>query len=117
MLIIFCYIIMTYGLSNILVHGYGPFDIIDKFRELINKVSMPIGKMFECMMCTSTNIGMFLSILDIFFINNINFTPFNILFNEPCLWYLIIPFDMFFTSGSVWVIHTIQNYIESSTEI
>ena len=85
MLIIFCYIIMTYGLSNILVHGYGPFDIIDKFRELINKISRPVGKMFECMMCTSTNIGIFLSILDILFINNINFTPFNILFKvELC---------------------------------
>ena len=114
-MLIFCFIIATYGLSNLLVYGYGPFDIIERFRLIVNRISRPIGKMFECMMCTSANIGWIVSLLDIFVFTTINFTPFNILINNDMLWYLIIPMDLCFTSGIVWLINTVQNYIESKT--
>lgn len=110
--IIYC--IMAYGLTNLLVYGSGPFNILGKFREFCYKYLHTIGEMLECMMCTSTNIGILLSLIDILLFN-INFTPFNILFNNNQLWYLIIPFDAFFTSGIVWLIHTLQEFFETLT--
>lgn len=116
MVVIFCYIIMVYGFTNLMVYGYGPFDIIEHFRNIVYKISNPIGKMFECMMCTSTNIGLIISIIDLFLITNLNLTPFNYIFNDVSKWYFIIPFDMCFTSGAVWLIHTLQNYVEMFTK-
>lgn len=105
---------MTYGLSNLLVYGSGPFNILGRFRDFSHKYLGTFGDMLDCMMCTSTNIGFVLSILDFFIFHNIMFTPFNILFNDTNLWYLIIPFDGFVTSGVVWLIHTVQETLELS---
>lgn len=110
---IICYILATYGLSNLLVYGNGPFDIIDKFRKVCGKISTMLGKMLDCMMCTSSNIGWIFSTIDLFFIKTCDFTPFNILINDVSLWYLIIFLDMCITSGCVWLIHTLQEYLES----
>lgn len=110
----FCYIIAAYGLANMLVYGNGPFDIIDKFRNLCNKISSMFGKMLDCMMCTSANIGWVVSCIDLFLIKQTSFTPFNILFeSDLSLWYLIILFDLFFTSGIVWLLHSLQEFLES----
>ena len=106
---------MSYGLSNLLVYGSGPFDILVKFRELSSKISYTFGQMLECMMCTSTNVGWIISLLNILLIPNIPLTPFNLIFNDISLWYLIIPFDAFITSGAVWLIHTLQESLESIT--
>lgn len=114
-MIIFCYIFLAYGLSNLLVYGMGPFDILDRLREFSYKISLALGKMLECMMCTSTNIGWIFSLIDILFLTNVNLTPFNIIINDDMLWYFIIPLDAFFTSGSVWLIHTFQEMLESIT--
>lgn len=114
-IIIVCYILMSYGLSNLLVYGSGPFDILVKFRELSSKISYTFGQMLECMMCTSTNVGWIISLLNILLIPNIPLTPFNLIFNDISLWYLIIPFDAFITSGAVWLIHTLQESLETIT--
>jgi hypothetical protein len=107
------YILMAYGLCNLLVYGYGPFDIIYKFRMFCYKQFPEVAKMLECMMCTSTNIGFIMSIINILIIPSIPFTPFNYIFSNISLWYLIIPFDAFITSGCVWLIHTVQEALES----
>lgn len=108
---IFIYFMFAYGLSNILVYGYGPFGVVDKFRKFCSNYFPTVGEMLECMMCTSANIGLIMSILNVFLFTNINFTPANSVFvNLP--WYLIVLFDMFATSGVVWLAHTIQEYFE-----
>lgn len=114
-LFIFCYIIMSYGVTNLLVYGSGPFDMLIKFREICGKLLQTLGDMLECMMCTSTNVGWILSLINILLLPSIPFTPFNILFNDVSLWYIIIPFDAFITSGAVWLIHTLQETLESIT--
>lgn len=115
-MIIFCYILMVYGLSNLLVYGSGPFDILEHLREYSYKILPTLGKMLECMMCTSTNIGWILSLVDILFLTNLNLTPFNFIIDDDMLWYFIIPLDAFFTSGIVWLIHTLQEMLESITK-
>lgn len=107
------YIIMAYGLSNLLVFGDGPADIIYKFRMFCCRNFPTVGKMLECMMCTSTNVGLIMSIINIILIPSMPFTPFNYVFCDVSYWYLIIPLDACFTSGCVWLIHTLQEMMES----
>ena len=113
--IIICYFLMAYGLTNLLVYGSGPFDILIKFREKCNDIHETLGDMLECMMCTSTNVGLILSIINVFFLPHIPFTPFNYVFDNPMLFWLIIPMDACITSGVVWLLHTVQETLESIT--
>ena len=113
--VIFCYLLATYGLSNLLVFGSGPFNVLGKLRDYSYKILPTLGEMLECMMCTSTNIGWVLSVIDLFLIKQSQFTPFNIIFEEKSLWYLIIPLDACITSGVVWLLHTVQETLESIT--
>lgn len=114
-LAIFCYVIMTYGLTNLLVYGTGPFNVLIKFREFCGNIHETFSEMLECMMCTSTNVGFILSVINLIFLPHIPFTPFNWLFYDISLFWLIIPLDAFFTSGCVWLLHTIQETLESIT--
>lgn len=114
-LIVFCYVVMTYGLTNLLVYGSGPFNILVKFREFCGKIHTTFSEMLECMMCTSTNVGLILSIINLMFLPHIPFTPFNWVFDDISLFWLIIPLDACFTSGCVWILHTIQETLESIT--
>ncbi len=112
---IVCYILMIYGLCNILVYGSGPFDILTKFKNWCANHCSMISNMLECMMCTSTNVGWVFSAINLLFFSKLHFTPATMLFDDFDVWYLIIIFDAFFASGCVWLIHTIQEAFESMT--
>lgn len=113
--IIFIYIIMAYGISNIMVFGSGPFRIFERIRYWGENINEHFGSMFNCMMCLPTNLGIILSLLNWFFIP-IPFTPFNIVFSSCYgLWWLTAILDGAFTSGAVWLINTIQEYFENKT--
>ena len=111
--IIIVYSLCAYGLSNIIVYSSGPFNIFSKLREYSNKV-LPsnLGELFECMICFPTWVGILFSIIDIFLLRDISFTPFNLIFNDNNFWYIIILLDSFFTSGTTWLLHTIQESFE-----
>lgn len=115
-LTVLIYILTTYGLSNLLVYGSGPFNILGKFREVCGKILPTLGEMLECMMCTSTNVGWVLSLVNILLLPTIKLTPFNILIEDGNLWLLIIILDACFTSGTTWLIHTCQETLESITQ-
>ena len=110
---IVCYILMIYGLCNVLVFGSGPFNILLKFKNWASTYCKTIYEMLQCMMCTSTNIGWIMSCINLLFFKNFHFTPATILFDDFSIWYLIIIFDAFFTSGCVWLIHTVQEAFEA----
>lgn len=116
---IICYTIATYGLSNLLVYGSGPYNILGKIRMVCDRFFPVLGKMLDCMMCTSCNIGIVLSIVNLLGLTSFQFTPFNALFGGDNLSIftnvLIVLMDAAYTSGSVWLIHTIQEMIESKT--
>ena len=115
-LIIFCYCIVVYGISNIVVYGSGPFRIFEHIRNIAINIGTHFGSLFSCMMCFPTNLGILLSAINWFFIP-IAFTPFNIMFNDYYdLWWLAIICDGAFTSGIVWLIHHIEEFFETISE-
>lgn len=112
-LIIFCYCIVAYGISNIVVFGSGPFKMFEKIRYWSDYLDEHFGQLFSCMMCFPTNLGIILSILNWFLIP-IAFTPFNILLGTvPTLWWLAAILDGAFTSGIVWLIHHVEEWFEN----
>lgn len=110
---IILYSFLMYGFSNLLVYGMGPYNVLDKFRNICHKYTPMIGEMLECMMCTSTNLGWILSLINLLLFPQLTFTPFTFLFaNNMNYWYLILLFDALFTAGVVWFIHSIQEMCE-----
>ena len=108
---IFIYFLFAYGLSNLLVYGMGPYDILDWVRNTAKKTLGKLGNMLDCMMCTSANIGWIVSLLNILFIS-VPITPMMILYGGILPWYIIIFGDLCITSGTVWLINTIQEALE-----
>lgn len=114
-LIILCYCIVAYGACNVIAFGKGPANIFIKFRDLMYRISTNLGELFECMMCLPANFGWICSLFNWFLINE-PFTPFNlILRSNPSLWWLAMICDGAFTSGIVWLIHTIQAWFENNS--
>lgn len=113
-LIILLYCIMAYGACNVIVFGSGPFKIFERIRYWSDYIDEHFGQLFSCMMCLPTNFGIICSLVNWFLIP-IAFTPFNLVFTGTSLWWLAILCDGAFTSGIVWLIHTVQEYIENKT--
>ncbi len=106
------YFIFAYGLSNLLVYGSGPLNVLGRFRQLSEKFLPTLGDMLKCMMCTSANIGWITSLLNVVCLPSVPITPFNLVINDPSLWYVIVFCDLCATSGAVWLIHTLQETLE-----
>lgn len=113
LILIVIYSLCAYGISNMVVYANGPFNLFTKLRENANKyLPSNLGELFECMICFPTWVGIGLSVLNILVFPEITFTPFNLIFQDINYWYVIIPFDAFFTSGTIWLIHTFQEMME-----
>ena len=110
------YIIFAYGLSNMLVYASGPLDIIENFRNATKRVFGSIGNVFDCMMCTSANVGWVTSLLNIFVFPTVPFTAGNIMFGNSLPWYIVIFVDLCVTSDAVWVLNSVQEALESNNE-
>lgn len=115
-LIIFIYCISVYGLSNMMVFSSGPFKIFEKIRECSSYISDHFSSLFNCMICLPANIGWIISLIDWFLLNEITFTPFNILLLNTNLWWVALIGDCCFTTGIVWIIHNIESFFESIAE-
>lgn len=109
MIQVLVWMIMAYGLSNILVYGSifnRPRTAINKWAEdpdtILNDFWTFLSDMLRCMMCTSTWVGFFLGI----FI----YSPLNQIIGEP-LWISWF-FDGMFASGAVWAINAIIEWFE-----
>ena len=99
-------ILVSYGISNIIVFG----SIFEKLRNWADLVSPTFfGKLLTCMMCTPFWVGFFLS-LGSYLSGYTQFSPF---YNQgvECV-YLSIFLDSCLLSGTTWLIHTIQEYLE-----
>ena len=99
------YILLTYGFTNIVVYG----SIFEKPRTWLKSKAKWIEDLLTCMMCSSFWVGAILG----WFVKN----PVNEIINfEDELWFIPITALLYgvFTSGSVWLIHTIQEYFERS---
>ncbi len=108
---ILVWIIMSYGLMNIMVYGsifQGLRDFLKKWGENKNLIFNFLGKFLSgiitCPLCFSTWGGFVLSLLI--------FSPTNNIFNTPLLysWF----FDGIISAGSVWAINSIIEWFEEN---
>ena len=110
------YMLCCYGIANMFIYGSGPFRIFERIRSWSNKISSHFGEVFTCFMCFPTWIGLVLSAIDVFLITGYTFTPFSAIINDTSLWWLIIPLDAGFTSGSTFLIHQLDEMMERVAE-
>lgn len=104
------WMIMAYGLSNILVYGSifnGPRLFIRSWAEsrtLFNGFGMFLNDMISCMMCTSTWVG--------FFFGMALYSPVQEFLGAPGFisWF----FDGMLSSGAVWAINSIVEWFEEN---
>ena len=96
--ILFLWSFMAYGMSTILVYG----AIFEKPRNWIKSHSHFFGEMIGCIMCTSTWVGFFMSIV-------LGGLATRLLGTN---WIASIFFDGVFTTGIVWTINTIVEHFE-----
>lgn len=87
-------------MSTILVYG----SIFEKQREWIKRNSKFFGDLISCMMCTSTWVGFFMSIM----LGSITSKILDV------NWLFGIFFDGMFTCGIVWAINAIVEFFEES---
>lgn len=111
MLIIFCYILFAYGIANMVCYAEGPWGVFEWWREFADNLNEGFGKLFNCMMCFSTWVGLMFSGLDLL-LSRVTFTPFNIILNDSSLWWLILVLDAGLTSGAVWLLHNLEEAFE-----
>ena len=105
----------VYGFSNAVVFSDGPFFIFKKFRDFVGKFPSNLPHGVECMICFPFQFSLLLSVINILLFPQIHFTPIYSLFDDASLWWMIIPLDGAVGSGSAWIIHTIQECLESIT--
>lgn len=100
------FILTCYGISNIVIFG----SIFQNFRNYSQKLSPNFfGKLFTCMICLPTYVGFFISI-GAHITGLLQFSPFASLgLNIPML---AIFLDGCLASGSVWLLHTLQEHFE-----
>ena len=102
------WMVMAYGMSNILVYGSifnGPRNFINKWGESkypLNGFGAFLSKMLSCMMCCSVWVGFFFGIL--------LYSPVHELLgvHNYYSWF----FDGMLASGSVWAINAIIEWFE-----
>jgi hypothetical protein len=105
------WILIAYGMTNILVYG----SIFNKQRNFIHKwggnennifygLGNFISGLISCIMCTSTWVGFFLSL--------VFFSPTQELFDTNKI--LSIFFDGMLASGSVWAVNAIIEWFEEN---
>jgi hypothetical protein len=108
---LFLWMIIAYGISNILVYG----SIFNEPRKFINTLAINeyvafhpfwvfLDDMLKCMMCTSVWVGFFLGA----FITSPTENIFEI--SSYYSWF----FDGMFASGSVWAINSIVEWFEEN---
>lgn len=115
-LLIFCYCMVAYGLSNMMVFGSGPFRIFEYIRSISSAIGEHFGQLFQCMMCFPANFGWVMSLIDWFLLPGIAITPFNIILAGTGYWWLALLLDCCFTTGIVWIIHHVEEYFENIAE-
>lgn len=111
-LIIFA--LIEYGLSFALVYSVGPFHIFENFRKITKKLPSNLGESYECMFCTPTQIGIVLSLLNMFILTDVYITPMYILSHSTDFWLIKIFLDGFIGGAITYLIHTIQEYFENN---
>ena len=111
------YILLSYGLSNLVVYANGPFHVFERWREISHNIGEQFGELFTCMMCFSTWVGLALSLVNSLLLPAVAFTPFNIILGSVAPFWFIMILDMGFTSAVVWLLHQLEEMMERTGNI
>lgn len=111
LLIVFSYVLFAYGIANMVCYAEGPWGIFEWWREFTDNINEGFGKLFNCMMCFSTWVGLMFSGLDLL-LPSVAFTPFNVIMGGTGPWWLILILDAGLTSGAVWILHNLEEAFE-----
>lgn len=112
-LIIIAYIFVAFGFCNMVAFGSGPFRIFERLRDFADSISEHFGLLFKCMMCLPANFGWIVSLIDWFLIPAVAITPFNLILAGTGLWWLALILDCCFTTGVVWLLYVLDEWLES----
>ena len=99
-MILLFWIIAAYGMTSILVWG----SIFESTRQWIRRNSKFFGDLISCVLCTSTWVGFFMSLV----LGGLS----NHYFTAPWVAYLF--FDGMFTAGAVWALNSIIEFFEEN---
>lgn len=110
-ILVFCYSIMAYGACNVIAFSEGPFYIFSRLRDWAFGINEHFGKMFKCMICLPANFGWICSLFS-WFIVRTPLTPFNLILCSTNLWWLAALCDGAFTTGIVYLIYLLNEYLE-----
>ena len=110
---IFIWVLMAYGMCNILVYGSIFQGLRSGLKNLGNSnwafsgVGKFFGDLLSCMMCTSTWVG--------FFFGLVLYSPTNLYMgcDNHVSWF----FDGLFASGCVWAINSIVEWFEENRPV
>ena len=114
--VVFFYLLAVYGCSVIITHSNGPFDVFLNLRLWAEDTSENLGMLFRCMLCMPTNIGIALSILNWFFVEQ-PVTPFNFILCETSLWWVAALLDGFVAGSFCRFVWNIEDYIDKNTPV
>jgi len=103
---ILVFILVSYGISNIVVHG----SIFNGFREFWNRVSPNFfGTLFSCMICFPTYVGFLLSTI----FQTMGYDNLSPLTSQGVdNMFLSIFLDGCLASGTVFIVHIIEEWFE-----
>ncbi len=98
------FLLLSYGITNIAVFG----SMFEGWRSFWKKLNPSFfGKLFSCPLCLSTWVGFILS----FVFSTLGYQTPMFLYGVDYL-PLMIFLDGCLTSGGVWFIHTLQEFLE-----
>lgn len=106
------YILVSYGISNLIVYSNGPFHVFEHWRNFTHSIHEQFGELFTCMLCLSTWIGLVLSLVNSLLLPAIAFTPFNMILGCVAPFWFNMIMDMGFTSACVWLLHQLEEMME-----
>ena len=114
-LILFIYAVTCYGIANTIIYARGPFHIFEKMHEWAKKIHPQLDEMLSCFICFDWWLGFLFGALDLFLLTSIAVTPMSLIGLPTQYWYASIFLDGAFTSGMVWLINTVQEALERSS--
>lgn len=100
MVVLLIWTFVAYGITSIIVWG----SIFEATRDWIKSKSNFFGDLVSCVLCTSTWVGFFMSIV-IGSLTSLVFDT-NLFFN--------VFFDGMYTAGSVWALNAIIEFFEEN---
>ena len=109
---IIIFLLLVYGICNIIVFANGPFHIFIKMHDYFKEHHPMLEEVTSCMICLPTWVGMFLSAVNLIFFPYLPFTPMNIVLYGGNIWLISIFFDGLIASGGNWLLHTFQEMME-----